>query len=228
MAPNLLSGDRLFCYRVSSKAQPSPGEVLVAKTSSNALQVLKFQSGPGEVFNYQLFGEELQLEVPKLGDTLLLSYLAPHQFQAILSVLQHELKKKDWGYEFQFYLENVFISLDSLAEEFGYSRNQLDSLFGSPYGGIHCFYFQKQFGQRYPAKNLSVQLAVSLNGTPISNYIVRENYVAMMGNIHSGSFDTRYGGFIPTSSLYAKPLFILWSKDPKGNMRWNRTFKILK
>jgi len=62
-----------------------------------------------------------------------------------------------------------------------------------------------------------------LDGKPIKNYKVKQNYYFMMGDNRSNSEDSRFWGFVPFDHVVGKPVFIFYSSGPEG-IRWNRVF----
>ncbi|MBR1517501.1 MAG: signal peptidase I [Bacteroidales bacterium] len=68
-----------------------------------------------------------------------------------------------------------------------------------------------------------------INGTPTTQYRVRQNYYWMMGDNRHNSADSRYWGFVPEDHILGKFIAVLWSHDKDhGKIRWNRCFKSIK
>ncbi|HEY7751132.1 MAG TPA: signal peptidase I [Ignavibacteriaceae bacterium] len=75
---------------------------------------------------------------------------------------------------------------------------------------------------------------VSLNGWPITEYVVTKNYYFVIGDNFDESKDSRYFGFINEDMIIGKALFIYWSIDddkiapgPLGFLSALRTNRIL-
>jgi signal peptidase I len=62
-----------------------------------------------------------------------------------------------------------------------------------------------------------------LDGKPIKDYTVKQNYYFMMGDNRSNSEDSRFWGFVPFDHVVGKPVFIFYSSGPEG-IRWDRVF----
>ena len=62
-----------------------------------------------------------------------------------------------------------------------------------------------------------------LDGKPITDYTVKQDYYFMMGDNRSESEDSRYWGFVPFDHVVGKPVFIFMSSGKDG-IRWNRIF----
>ncbi len=62
-----------------------------------------------------------------------------------------------------------------------------------------------------------------LDGKPIKEYNVKQDYYFMMGDNRSNSEDSRFWGFVPFDHVVGKPVFIFYSSGPEG-IRWNRVF----
>ncbi|MDR6300280.1 signal peptidase I [Mesonia maritima] len=69
---------------------------------------------------------------------------------------------------------------------------------------------------------------ILLNGEPIKNYILKQNYYFMMGDNRHNSEDSRFWGFVPETHIVGKPVFIWMSLDSNASgfdkIRWERLF----
>jgi len=71
-----------------------------------------------------------------------------------------------------------------------------------------------------------------LGEEPLSSYTFTRNYYFMAGDNVTGSYDSRYWGFVPEDHVVGKPKFTWLSLDkdksfPK-NIRWKRMFRTAK
>jgi signal peptidase I len=70
---------------------------------------------------------------------------------------------------------------------------------------------------------------IYINGTETDEYTCKQDYYWMMGDNRYNAYDSRFWGFVPADHIAAKPLFILFSKNPNAvrpmdKIRWSRTF----
>ncbi|MEX0602394.1 MAG: signal peptidase I [Bacteroidota bacterium] len=73
---------------------------------------------------------------------------------------------------------------------------------------------------------------VLVDGNPVTEYVVEQDYLFGMGDHRDNSLDSRYWGFIPKDNLIGTPLFVYWSWDSDipiykifarlGSVRFNR------
>jgi signal peptidase I len=66
---------------------------------------------------------------------------------------------------------------------------------------------------------------VYIDGSKTDNYTFEMNYYWMMGDNRHESADSRFWGFVPEDHVVGKAVFIWFSKDPEGGIRWNRIFR---
>jgi signal peptidase I len=59
----------------------------------------------------------------------------------------------------------------------------------------------------------------------IEEFTVPEGMYLMLGDNRDNSQDGRYWGFVPEDAFKGKALFIYWSKQPGGKIRWERLFQ---
>ncbi len=74
---------------------------------------------------------------------------------------------------------------------------------------------------------------VFIDGAPVQQYTVKENYYFAMGDNRDNSLDSRFWGFLPEKDLVGQALMVYWSWDPDlslltepveklASIRWNR------
>lgn len=61
-----------------------------------------------------------------------------------------------------------------------------------------------------------------LNGRPATFYRFRRDYFFALGDRSGDSYDSRYFGFVPHENLIGRAMFVYWSRDPDGGIRWGR------
>jgi signal peptidase I len=69
--------------------------------------------------------------------------------------------------------------------------------------------------------------SIYINGKKTSKYKPKMDYYFMMGDNRHNSLDSRFWGFVPENHIVGKAVFIWFSKDPKGGIRWNRIFSLI-
>lgn len=79
---------------------------------------------------------------------------------------------------------------------------------------------------------------VFVDGAPVSEYIVKRDYLFGMGDHRDNSLDSRYWGFIPTENLVGSPILVYWSWDTDipiysifsrlGSIRWGRVGTLIR
>lgn len=57
---------------------------------------------------------------------------------------------------------------------------------------------------------------ILIDGTPVTSYVVRRNYIFGMGDNRDNSSDCRFWGFIPEENLVGTPMIVYWSWDPNS------------
>jgi len=74
---------------------------------------------------------------------------------------------------------------------------------------------------------------VFVDGSPVRQYTIKENYYFAMGDNRDNSLDSRFWGFLPEKDLVGQALMVYWSWDPDlslltdpvaklASIRWNR------
>jgi len=56
---------------------------------------------------------------------------------------------------------------------------------------------------------------VTVDGAPVTKYVVRRNYLFGMGDNRDNSLDSRFWGFIPEENIVGTPMIVYWSWDPE-------------
>lgn len=55
---------------------------------------------------------------------------------------------------------------------------------------------------------------VSIDGKPVTEYEIMEDYYFMVGDNRDNSLDSRYWGFVPRENIVGTPILIYWSWNP--------------
>ena len=74
---------------------------------------------------------------------------------------------------------------------------------------------------------------IFVDGSPLKEYTVQQNYYFAMGDNRDNSLDSRFWGFLPEKDLVGQALMVYWSWDPDrslltdpvgkiGSIRWTR------
>lgn len=81
----------------------------------------------------------------------------------------------------------------------------------------------------YEDNELSVESdgTILINGQPADSYTFKQDYYFMMGDNRHNSADSRFWGFVPHDHIVGKAVFIWFSKEDGGDVRWNRLFSLV-
>lgn len=88
-------------------------------------------------------------------------------------------------------------------------------------------------------KAISVEgTVITLNGKPIREYTLKQDYYFVLGDNRDNSLDSRYWGFVPENNILGKAMVIYWSwngeipfkriKDLYLSIKAERIFKIIR
>lgn len=69
--------------------------------------------------------------------------------------------------------------------------------------------------------------AIYINDQPADSYTFKQNYYFMMGDNRHNSADSRFWGFVPYDHVVGKAVFIWFSKENGGDIRWSRLFSLV-
>lgn len=92
--------------------------------------------------------------------------------------------------------------------------------------------FYKEIIREYEKHELEVKNGtIYIDGKAATTYTFGDDYYWMMGDNRHNSEDSRYWGYVPSTHIVGKPVFIWWSVDPQASwknpikkIRWNRMF----
>ena len=65
---------------------------------------------------------------------------------------------------------------------------------------------------------------IVLDGVPLEQYVVEQDYVFVLGDARDHSADSRYWGFVPMDHLVGRAGFVLLGQDEAGGLRSGRWF----
>lgn len=68
---------------------------------------------------------------------------------------------------------------------------------------------------------------IFINGEKATRYTFRQDYYFMMGDNRHNSADSRFWGFVPYDHIVGKAVFIWFSKESGGGVRWSRLFSLV-
>ncbi|MCS6966372.1 MAG: signal peptidase I [Candidatus Kapabacteria bacterium] len=71
------------------------------------------------------------------------------------------------------------------------------------------------------------QDGVYINGQPAQSYVVRHDYVFVMGDNYRTSWDSRSWGVVPQGAIVGKAILVYYSRSEDGHTRWNRIGRFL-
>ena len=77
----------------------------------------------------------------------------------------------------------------------------------------------------YEGNELEVKSGqIYINGEAASGYTFQQDYFFLMGDNRHNSADSRFWGFVPMDHVVGKAVFVWFSKEDGGGVRWNRLF----
>jgi signal peptidase I len=80
----------------------------------------------------------------------------------------------------------------------------------------------------YEKNDLRVESGeIIINGSPASSYTFKQDYYFMMGDNRHNSADSRFWGFVPYDHVVGKAVFVWFSKEDGGGVRWKRLFSLV-
>lgn len=65
---------------------------------------------------------------------------------------------------------------------------------------------------------------IYINGEAADSYTFQQDYYFMMGDNRHNSADSRFWGFVPHDHVVGKAVFVWFSKEAEGGIRWSRLF----
>ncbi len=68
---------------------------------------------------------------------------------------------------------------------------------------------------------------IYINGELATSYTFKQDYYFMMGDNRHNSADSRFWGFVPYDHIVGKAVFIWFSKEYGGSIRWDRLFSLV-
>lgn len=68
---------------------------------------------------------------------------------------------------------------------------------------------------------------IYINGEAADSYTFKQDYYFMMGDNRHNSADSRFWGFVPYDHIVGNAVFVWFSKEYGGPIRWNRIFSIV-
>lgn len=80
----------------------------------------------------------------------------------------------------------------------------------------------------YEYNDLEVKAGeIWINGVQTNSYTFKQDYYFMMGDNRHNSADSRFWGFVPYDHIVGKAVFVWFSKENQGPIRWSRLFSLV-
>lgn len=67
-----------------------------------------------------------------------------------------------------------------------------------------------------------------VDGVAATTYAVKDNYLFVLGDNLSDSYDSRSWGFLPEDNVVGRAMMVYWSVDESGHPRWERLATIIR
>ena len=68
---------------------------------------------------------------------------------------------------------------------------------------------------------------ILIDGKSATKYTIESDYLFVLGDNRSRSYDSRYWGFLPVENVIGKATMVYWSIEPESGIRWSRLGKFV-
>ena len=165
--------------------------------------------------------------IPEEGDFITFANLTLRDFFFMRAVVQQEEPKKSVTIT-SYLLLNDSVATGYVISDFALYHGALDSI---PDSLRHDWFFwyrlEEYLYQKHDTHKVSLYFTLSLDGTVLDEYTVKNNYCFFLADNRKTGYDSRYFGPIAIDRCIGRALMVLWSHgdDPTG--KWEFRFKRL-
>jgi signal peptidase I len=156
------------------------------------------------------------MRVPAPGDTLQLDSTGlPRLFWA-LSVIKHENPSSTFSLKAQLYFNDT-LAADYFIADFVLYKGPLDSV---PEKYRYDWFFWKRLTvylrQVSGGRTTSLSFIFCKDGVRVTRYVVKSRYLFLLADNWKNGFDSRYFGPVAASSVFGRPLCVVWSYSKRS------------
>ncbi len=163
--------------------------------------------------------------IPSRGDLLLFNRLSLRDFFFAFSIVRQEQSSRSVTLTPYLHLD------DSLSNEYiisdfafysGSIRQVPDSL---RYDWFFWNRLEEFLFQKYDDRKVSLYFTISVEGTVIEEYKVKDDYLFLLADNRSGGLDSRYFGPVGMSHCLGRAIMVLWSHGSDNQGSWSFRFR---
>lgn len=165
--------------------------------------------------------------IPGKGDLVTLANLSLRDFFFMRSIVQQESPKKKVIVTPYLLLDDS-VTTGYIITDFSLYKGALDSV---PDTLRHDWFFwyrlEEYLYQKHDTRKVSLYFTMSLDGTVLEEYKIKNNYCFFLADNRKTGYDSRYFGPVSVDRCIGRVLMVLWSSgnDPTG--KWQFRFKRL-
>lgn len=184
------------------------------------------------------------LRIPAKGDTIYPGRLPIREFLYFKHLLRQENPRKSVRIQLDCYIDGKISNSDDFFSQQGtqpYSFSDinnsslLDSIDNWTILAETVEQLKYSLTRTFPHQDIDIKARISVDGKPVTTYIVKKDNYFMMGDNRDNSLDSRYWGYVNRQFIQAKAFIIYFSLNKEVpvwllplKIRWNRIGKLIR